>query len=79
LETGYFAAESELSDLTTVTARLENLLAVSDCTVAVGDENTKQGKSTFSLLTELVGRAIIGHDAEKIEVTNIEVVGADIR
>ena len=78
METGYFAAE-ELSDLTTATARLENLLAVSDCTVAVGDENTKQGKSTFSLLTDLVGRAIIGHDTEEIEVTNIEVVGADNR
>jgi len=67
LGTGYFAAE-ELNDLTTATARLENLLAVSDCTVAVGDENTKQGKSTFNLLIELVGRAIIAHDAEEIEV-----------
>ena len=63
----YFAAE-ELSDLTTAVVRLENLLSVSDCTVAVGDENTKQGKSTFNLLTELVGRAIMSHDTEEIEV-----------
>ena len=65
--TGYFSGD-ELSDLTTATARLESLLSVTDCTVAVGDENTKQGKSTFSLLTELVGRAIIAPDADEIEV-----------
>jgi len=63
----YFSGE-ELNDLTIATARLENLLAVSDCTVAIGDENTKQGKSTFSFLTELVGRAIILYEAEEIEV-----------
>ena len=58
----------ELSDLTTAVARLENLLSVTDCTVSVGDDNTKQGKSSFSLLLTLLERAGMTHDAEEIEV-----------
>jgi hypothetical protein len=54
--------------LTTAVARLENLLSVTDCTVSVGDENTKQGKSSFAILTTLLERAVITHDADEIEV-----------
>jgi hypothetical protein len=62
-----FTAE-EISDLTTAVARLENLLSVTDCTISVGDENTKQGKSSFAILTTLLERAVITHDADEIEV-----------
>jgi hypothetical protein len=62
-----FTAE-EISDLTTAVARLENLLSVTDCTISVGDENTKQGKSSFVILTTLLERAVITHDADEIEV-----------
>jgi hypothetical protein len=62
--------DQEIADLTTATARLENLLSVTDCTVSVGDENTKQGKSSFDLLTSLLERAITLHDIEEIEVKN---------
>lgn len=58
----------ELNDLTTAVARLENLLSVTDCTVSIGDNNTKQGKSSFSLLLVLLERARIAHEAEEIEV-----------
>jgi hypothetical protein len=67
LTTAQFTSD-EISDLTTAIARLENLLSVADCTMAVGDENTKEGNSTFALLTSLIERAIITHDADEIEV-----------
>jgi hypothetical protein len=57
--------------LTTATARLENLLSVTDCTVSIGDENTKQGQSSFDLLIDLLERAITQHDIEEIEVLDI--------
>jgi len=59
-------APEEIEDLTTAVARLENLLSVSDCTLLVSDTNTKQGKSTFDLLTILLERSITLHDAEEI-------------
>ena len=58
----------ELSDLTTAVARLENLLSVTDCTMAISDDNTKQGKSSFSLLLVLLERSRSTHDTEEIEV-----------
>lgn len=58
----------EISDLITAVARLENLLAVSDCTIAVNDSNNKQGKSSFALLADLLERAIVIHDSEEVEV-----------
>jgi len=69
LVTSAFTSE-EISDLTTAVARLENLLSVTDCTLSVGDENTKQGKSSFDLLTSLLERAITAHDADEIEVSH---------
>ena len=63
--------DQEIADLTTATARLENLLSVTDCTVSVGDNNTKQGKSSFDLLINLLERAITNHDVEEIEVPTI--------
>jgi hypothetical protein len=69
LTTDQFTSE-EVNDLTTAVARLENLLSVTDCTVAVGDNNTKQGKSSFDLLASLVERATSIHDADEIEVLN---------
>jgi len=67
LATAKFTDE-EVEDLNTAVARLENLLSVTDCTLAVGDENTKQGKSTFALLVTLVQRAVTIHDSEEVEV-----------
>jgi hypothetical protein len=67
LTTAAFTSE-ETNDLTIAVARLENLLSVADCTLAVGDENTKQGKSTFALLTSLIERSITAYDADEIEV-----------
>jgi hypothetical protein len=61
--------QEEMADLTTAVARLENLLSVTDCTVSVGDENTKAGKSSLALLTGLVQRGITSHEADEIEVT----------
>jgi hypothetical protein len=34
----------------------------------VDDENTKQGKSSFTLLVNLIERSITAHDADEIEV-----------
>lgn len=67
MTTAHFTSD-EISDLTTAVARLENLLSVSNCTSAVDDENTKQGKSSFTLLVNLIERSITGHDADEIEV-----------
>jgi len=71
LITSAFTSE-EVSDLTTAVARLENLLSVTDCTVAVGDESTKQGRSSFTLLTNILERAAISHDSEEIEVLTMQ-------
>ena len=68
--TGRFTSD-EISDLTTAIARLENLLSVADCTIAVGDENTKGGKSSFTLLTNLIERSITAHEADEIEVIQL--------
>jgi len=70
LTTAQFTSD-EISDLTTAIARLENLLSVADCTLAVGDENTKSGKNTFTLLTNLIERSITIHDADEIEVLQL--------
>lgn len=67
MTTAAFTSE-EINDLTIAVARLENLLSVADCTLAVGDENTKQGKSTFTLLASLIERSITDYDADEIEV-----------
>jgi hypothetical protein len=67
LTTDHFTSD-EINDLTIAVARLENLLSVADCTLAVGDENTKQRKSSFVLLTSLIERSITAHDADEIEV-----------
>jgi hypothetical protein len=67
LVTANFTSD-ELSDLTIAVARLENLLSVTDCTTVVRDENTKQGKSCFTLLVNVVERAITTHDADEFEV-----------
>jgi hypothetical protein len=58
----------EVNDLTTAVARLENLLSVTDCTAAVSDESTKQGKSSFTLLVGLLQRAATTHDPDEIDV-----------
>jgi hypothetical protein len=36
--------------------------------MSISDDNTKQGKSSFSLLLVLLERSRITHDAEEIEV-----------
>jgi hypothetical protein len=59
---------AEISDITTAIARLESLLAVSDCTVAIEDSNNIQGKSAFLLLKDLLERALVIHDPEEVEV-----------
>lgn len=64
-------SSDELNDLTIAVARLENLLSVTDCTVAVEDETTKQGKSSFSLLIALLERAASVHDSDEIEVCHL--------
>ena len=58
----------EVQDLTTALTRLEYLTSVTDATLVISDENAKEGKSGFSVLVNLIERAIIVHDAEEIEV-----------
>jgi len=59
----------EIGDLTIAVARLENLLSVADCTMALGDENTKQGVSSFTLFVNLIERSVTLHDPGEIEVS----------
>lgn len=70
MTTGRFTSD-ETSDLTTAIARLENLLSVADCTMAVADENTKGGRSSFTLLTNLIERSVTAHDTDEIEVIEL--------
>jgi len=59
----------EIGDLTIAVARLENLLSVADCTMALGDENTKQGISSFTLFVNLIERSVTLHDPGEIDVS----------
>jgi hypothetical protein len=60
--------EGEIQDLTTALTRLEYLTSVMDTTGTIDFEDVKQERSTFSVLVNLIERAIIVHDAEEIEV-----------
>ena len=41
--------------------------------MAMSDENTKSGKSSFTLLVSLLERAIAVHDAEEVEVSILRI------
>jgi hypothetical protein len=76
LASGRLTSE-EIGDLTIAVARLENLLSVADCTMALNDENTKQGKSSFALFVNLIQRSVAVHDPDEVDVAAPNLDEAD--